>query len=69
MFCTYVWRAEVNNTRIVEPQFDIHENKHIIDCCKKVREKFAHLCNVGLMPALADPNKHLAGGRFNSCHR
>ena len=41
--------TEVNNTGIaIEPQFVIHENENVLDCCKNMCAKFAHACNLEL---------------------
>ena len=47
MFCTCVWQKSLKQ-ELLEPQFVIHENEHILDCYKKVSAKFAHACNLGL---------------------
>ena len=44
--CTYVWQKSMAQEKL-ELQFVIHENAHVLDCCKKVCVKFAHACNLG----------------------
>ena len=47
MFCTHVRQKSITQEQL-EPHLFIHENEHVLDCCKKVGEQFAHLCNLGL---------------------
>ena len=56
MFCTCVCRKSITQESL-EPQFVINENEHVLDYCKKVLAKVAHLCSLGLI--------HISGNKLN----
>ena len=39
MFCTYVYQKSMTQEKLA-PQFVVHENEHVLDCCAK----FAQAC-------------------------